>query len=423
MYRKRVLILLCYITTTLSAKVTWLPNNSFNLPNNFDDDKLPCSNKTVVFPEVLTGNVLIESHISVSGFILPENGEILLAEGVVMGLGPSEDLSCTAGNVYYKEKNIAKWSQPNVWSSPRFNDATPDAERLPCFDDVVIFPPNSTFTLELPEIFQKVKAIEINGENISTTLKEYILGHPNPAQQYILNQSPYQYTHVAIRNNECNSRSGCPCQPYSLTTDCSPKFCEKPTCADPIQPIGHCCKICGGAIVINVDESFDIMKFQELVERIVNTYGEDNLIYHIGRLQKDRVQVVVLDKYGYDQTSAKVVSALSNNLEKSLRSDMLVSGIPLAKSGLGGKLFISMFFAVVMVMAGVYVYYYKLPQINIPNIMGRNQAHMFSRFNRRTESVVSLTRRDSTAPIGARFATAFRNPLYDSKRGRVLVEE
>ncbi|XP_045764431.1 protein amnionless [Maniola jurtina] len=421
MYREQLLIFVTFIATTLSANVVWLPNINFNLPINFNDGKIPCSKKTVVFPETMEESVLIGPGTSVAGFILPENGEIFLAEGEI-GLGPTEDMDCTSGNVYYMEKAVASWAQPDVWVSLRMNDATPDAERVPCFDDIVEFPENSTFTILLPDVKQKVQAIKVGGETIYNNFKEYVLREPNDAQEFILNQ--FHDTGIVIGNYfKCNSRSGCPCQTNTLKIDCSTKYCEKPTCVDPIKPIGHCCKICGGAIDFDIDETFDIMNFQELVEKVVDSYGKDKLVYHIGRLVDDKVQVVVIDKNGYDQTSAQVVSAISYNMERNLRHEMQVSGSPLSKAGLGGKLFVSMFFAVVMVMAGIYVYYYKVSQINYPNIMSRSQASMFSRFNRRTESVVSLTRRDSSAPIGVSTATAFRNPLYDSKRGRVLVQE
>ncbi|XP_023940284.1 protein amnionless [Bicyclus anynana] len=422
MFRTQISIFIFsyFITTSLSEKVTWLPNINFNLPMNFDT-KL-CSKKTVIFPETLAGSVVIDSDTSVNEFILPNNGDIFLGEGASIELGSGEEPDCKAGYVHYRENTEADWSRPDVWSSVRINDATPDAERVPCFDDVVIFPPNSTFTVILPDVVQKVQAVELGGENINDFLEYFASKHSNQGQTFILNE--YHESGVSIGGylNTCHSRSGCPCQTNTLKIDCSAKLCKKPTCADSIKPIGHCCRICGGAIVVDIDETFDFLQFQLLIEKIIDTYGKDKFIYHIGRLPDNKVQVIVLDKNGYDQTSAEVVSAISYNMEKDLRHDMQVSGSPLSKSGLGGKLFVCMFFAVILVMAGIYAYYYKLPQMNYPIITGRSQANMFSRFNRRTESVVSLTRRDST-PIGDSTATAFRNPLYDSQRSRVSVEE
>lgn len=419
MYRAQLLIFFSIITINLTARVTWKPSVTFNLPMNFNDRKLPCSKKTVIFPDEILGDIIIESGTSAAGFVLPENGELFLAEGEI-GLGPVEETGCDAGNVYFSENTMFKWGQPDAWESSRINEATPDAERVPCFDDVVVFPGNSTFTIILPDVTQRVQAIEVGSDTIYNDFKDYVLRQPNDAQQFILNQ--YHETGVKLAfTYKQDWQSGYPCQWETLEIDCSTKYCEKPTCFDPIQPIGHCCKICGGAIVFDIDKSFDLVQFQELVEKIVNTFGKTKLVYHVGRLLNDKVQVVVIDKAGYDQTSAKVVSAISYNVERNLKPEMQVSGAPLSKSGFGGKIFISMFFAVVFVMGSIYVYYYKVPQISYPIVMGRSQASMFSRFNRRTESVVSLTRRDSGAPIAG--STAFRNPLYDSKRGRVSVAE
>ncbi|XP_045446434.1 protein amnionless [Melitaea cinxia] len=418
MYLNLFLIILNYISISLSAKVTWLPNTSFNLPNNFKNGKLPCSKETVIFPETLTSSIRIEADTSVGGFVLPLDGELILTEGSI-GFGPARDDNCTRyGNTYYTEKSISLWAHPDVWSSSKFNKATPDAERVPCFDDIVEFPQNTDFTVVLPDNTQKVRGITLNGESFDTkTFRDYVLSQADQSQQFILNENGD--TGVVVERSYCTSPAGCPCQNNALEIDCSTKFCPIPTCVNPVEPVGHCCKICGGVIAFDIDRSFDMTAFKEKVARVIDSYG-GSLIYHVGRLP-NKVQLVVVEKEEYTGTSAEVVNNIAYNLESHIVHQMQISGSPLYKSGLGGKIFISMFFAVALVMVAIYVYYYKLPEVRFP-IMSRSQPSFFSRFDRRTESVVSLTRRDSVAPMGLSTDTAFRNPLYDSKR-KYLVEE
>lgn len=421
MYSAGVIIFLSAISLTSSAIVKWLPSTSFNLPINFNNGKLPCSRQTVVFPETVNSSITIESGTSVSGFVFPLDGEFLLADGVIE-FGPTDDVNCTEGNVYYMDKSVSSWARPDVWDSPKFNKATPDAERVPCYDDIVEFPENNGFAVILPDMTQKVRGISIGDERFDTDeFKNYVVGNQDQTRRFYLNE--YDDTGIEVLFDFCKSPAGCACQNNVLNIECEAKFCPIPSCVEPIQPVGHCCKICGGLLILNIDQSFGLFAFKERVEETLSSYGEDTLVYHIGRIPDDRLQLVIVEKDDYTGTSAEVVNAIANSVDWHLGSNMQISGIPFYKSGMGGKIFISMFFVVILTMAFIYVYYYKLPEVRYP-IISRSNFTMFSRYDRRSESVVSLTRRTSAAPIGStRAATAFRNPLYDSKRSKGSADE
>ncbi|XP_072940942.1 protein amnionless [Epargyreus clarus] len=424
MYYQTFVLFLCVISVSSAAVVKLLPSTSFNLPINYKDGKLPCSKETVIFPETLSGPVRMDSEISVSGFILPRDGELLLADANIQFGTDQTDVNCTReGNIYYIGRSTATWWQPDVWSSPRINAATPDAERVPCFDDIVEFSTDSQFSLQLPDKTQFLAGIKFNLFSKITTHMFKVLAYSEYfPSHFILNS--FMDTGVIIQSKQCLSRAGCPCQQNVLDISCEDKFCSVPTCADPIKPIGHCCKICGGSIVFDIDESFDIMTFAELVEETVKSYGSNGLVYHIGRLPPNKVQLVIVDKEEYSGTSAQVANAIDHRMERHWVQGAKyvgISGSPLDMAGLSGKIFISMLILVVLVMSGIYIYYYRLPEVSNVRfpILQRNAPGVFSRFETRTDSVVCLTRRDSDVPIGrAGIGTAFRNPLYDSTRQR-----
>ncbi|XP_013177727.1 PREDICTED: protein amnionless [Papilio xuthus] len=415
-------ILIPLFSFTTQTLVKWLPDSSFNLPINFKNGELPCSKQTVIFPARLVGSVKINSETNVNSFVLPIDGEMVLEGTINLGEDPYET-NCTEGNVYYLENSKASWAQANVWSSSKFNKATPDAERVPCFDDIVEFPANIQTTVTLPELLQHVRYIQVGDRQFTSTTKfhDHVITGSDEPIQFILNT--LYGVGLVIGDTQCQSRSGCPCQDNFLQIDCSSKYCPVPTCVHPIKPIGHCCKICGGYISFDITKSFDMMEFKELVEKIVESYGRDNLEYHIGRLPNDKVQLVIVDKDEYDGTSAEVLHTIDYNIKEHWVEGTkyaLISGSPLSKAGLGGKIFISVFFLVVCTMGMIYVYYYKVPEIRYP-MLGRSLPTFLARIQRRSDSVVSLTRRDSVMTSTRR--TAFRNPLYDSKRGRVQVDE
>lgn len=414
-----IIIFLSVISHSFSAIVQWLPSTSFNLPINFDNGKLPCSKQIVIFPETVNSSIIIESETLVNGFILPIDGEFYLEDGIIE-FGPSGEDNCTEGYEHFVDKSYSSWNRPDVWDSPKFNKATPDAERVPCYDDIVEFPTDKGFSVILPDKTQKLRGITIADERYDTVeFKDYVLRNKNQLQQFYFNK--YDDTGIVIEFDFCKSPAGCPCQKEVLDIDCEAKFCPIPSCVEPIQPIGHCCKICGGILIYKIDQSFRLFPFKEQVEETLSSYGENELVYHIGRIPDDQIQLIIVENGEYTGRSAEVVNNIANRIKWHLGSQMQISGIPFYKSGMGSKIFISIFFIVIIMMGTVYLYYYKLPDVRFP-VIGRGNFTMFSRYDRRSESVVSLTRRSSVVPIGSGAPTAFRNPLYDSKRSKSSVE-
>lgn len=419
-------LLLTLITVTSTSVVEWLPNSSFNLPANFKDGKLPCSKKTVVFPKSISGSIGIESIMDVGALILPDDGEIVL-ENAVISLGQEiGDSNCTDGNSYYLDKSTSSWTQAGVWSSSRYTEATPDTEKVPCYDDIVVFPANVKYTVQLPNQMQVIRGLKIGNDSYSSeSFYDYIRGQSDQMGQFVLND--YIATGVKVKGDiTCQEAFGCACQLNPPIIDCTVKYCPKPECVDPIKPEGYCCSFCGGFITFIIDEGFDMISFKELVQKITDVY-ESTVVYHIGFTSihpTRKIQLVIVDKGEYTGNSAEAINLIDINvLNHWYKGEKLaqISGSPLSRKGLSAKIALSMFFVVVSVLGMIYLYYYKLPNVTFPvgSRMGRSGG-MFSRFKNRSESVVSLTRRDS---VLATPRAAFRNPLYDSKRGRVLVEE
>ncbi|KAJ2946840.1 hypothetical protein O0L34_g16169 [Tuta absoluta] len=425
----RAFLLFITISVSSTAVVEWTPNTSFDLAINFRDHKLPCSKQSVVFPESVQEVINFEADIAVKEFILPKNGELLFDSlEEVIAFGAEDNDNCTeSGTAYYTPRRYYSWADPDVWSSSKFNEATPDAERVPCYNDAVVIPKHTQFTIALPEKTQHIQSLSVGG-----TYQDYItferlarMSSGDSPQQFVLN-SVYS-TGVRIAYTGCYNPAGCPCQTHVLKINCALKFCPVPKCFNPIQPIGHCCKICGGFIVSKIGPSFDTLKFEENVANVIESYGKNKLIYHIGILRDNRVQVVVVEKGDYDGTSTQAIQDIEYSINsKVLQTMAYFSGIPTSESGMSVKIVFSMFFTVVLVMGMIYIYYYRKPDLPVFNypMFARNTRRVVSRFNARSESVVSLTsRRDSTATTRSDFSTAFRNPMYDSKRGRVEVTE
>jgi protein amnionless len=430
------LLLLIFVSFSSTATVTWSPNKSFNLASNFKDGVAPCSKRTVVFPASVQESIMIESTIAASELILPLDGVLTIAEGGTLFLGAdSKEENCTSDTAFYENDSSSSWNNPAVWNSSRYNKATPDAERVPCYDDSVIFPSSAQFTVLLPDFTQYIYSLTISGRNLTTVsfLERINSPEANDVQQFVLGLHWNSYP-VVVRPEPCKSAAGCPCQNGGLVINCKLKFCPKPKCYNPIKPIGHCCHICGGSLLFEIG-NFDMRAFKKLVKSIVNDYGADDFVYHIGMLPlvdldtnnmlPKRVQVIVMDKGDYTGASSEVINEIGYQMANEwIKHEKLLqlSGSPDSETGLGGKIAVSMFFAVVIAMGVLFAFYYRKSQFKLPEFRGGFVgAGALSRFQKRSDSVVTLTRRDSA--MSSAGGTAFRNPLYDSKRGRVVVTE
>ncbi|CAH0407943.1 unnamed protein product [Chilo suppressalis] len=428
-----------FISYSGGSLVTWAPNKSFNLPINFDKNTLPCSKSTVVFPESVQETIQIDYSISVKELILPIDGSLVLAEGQSILFGNDQnDANCTEGIIYYKDDSSSAWENPGVWNSSKFNKATPDAERIPCYDDTVLFPKTAQFTVQLPDFTQYVSGIIIDDTNLTTVrFLERITSQPDGAQQFVSGDALNEYP-IVVRQEPCKSTSGCPCQTHGLNINCKLKFCPPPKCSNPIKPVGHCCEICGGSLLFEI-ENFSMFAFKNLVQTIINDFGADEFVYHIGMLpttdvettktMPKRVQVVIMDKGEYTGASSEVANEIGYQMSKEWTKNeklVLLSGSPNSESGLGSKIAVSMFFVVLATLLALFAYYYRDTKISISELRSsfNMRGGILNRFQERSDSIVSLTRRDSsTSGLREGSGTAFRNPLYDSKRGRVIVTE
>ncbi|XP_053603146.1 protein amnionless [Plodia interpunctella] len=436
-------LFLFFIHLSTPSNVTWMKNAVFNSPENFESGKIPCSKETVLFSDYLQAPIKISGNVSINEIILPNDGEFFL-DDVLIQLGEDPEEKCE-GNRIVKFKDISynSWEDPDVWYSEKFNEATPDAERVPCHEDTVVIPEirYDQTSIDLPRVTQYIKKMIFNNYEISYKTRFLVI---NNRYNGIFVGGDDART-LSFVDTKCLSKAGCPCQINMPQINCYKKICQEPKCLNPIQPPGHCCKICGGGIIFETTPSFNMATFTENIEDIINSYGSDVLAYHVAKLPETletldenmegnevktifndnsgKVQVIIVEKGDYTGISTEAINKLYHSMSKLDTKSLSLSGYPIDKVGLGWKVFISMFFVAVAVMGSIYVYYYRVPDYWVRNLSlnlmpGRP---VLSRFQRRTDSVLSLARRDSA--VSRTSAGGFRNPLYDSKRGRVVVTE
>jgi protein amnionless len=99
--------------------------------------------------------------------------------------------------------------------------------------------------------------------------------------------------------------------------------CDLPRCLEPIQPIGHCCKICGGLAQIEYLSGFNVSlgKLKEKIDKQIrmSEYNRADVEYHVSVvrdsiLKKRWIQLVIVDKHEYQEISTKLLAVLKKTL-------------------------------------------------------------------------------------------------------------
>lgn len=130
------------------------------------------------------------------------------------------------------------------------NVAIPDMERVPCIYDNVVFPKESSFWVQYPEISLSVNSFKIEGQKLTNDMLQYFLLSEAGSRQF-KNLDYQQRTDViTVKNIQCTDKSGCLChenEKFILDAVCSnlKHICNVTHCLNPIKPVGHCCEVCG----------------------------------------------------------------------------------------------------------------------------------------------------------------------------------
>lgn len=138
---------------TRAAYKIWVPNTDFDAAENWSQNRTPCAGAAVEFPADKMVSVLVREAHSVANMLLPLDGELVLASGARFSASDtSSDLDCSAGApAVFLDPDRFSWHDPRSWRSEAAAHGLffVDAERVPCRHDDVVFPPDTSFRVDL----------------------------------------------------------------------------------------------------------------------------------------------------------------------------------------------------------------------------------------------------------------------------------
>ncbi|NXW01241.1 AMNLS protein, partial [Fregetta grallaria] len=190
---------------------------------------------------------------------LPLNGELVLASGAgFAAFDGSWDPGCDSGaTVRFADAEHHSWFDPTLWQAvspsgelePGRRIFSVDEERVPCHYDDVIFQPETSFRVNVDSSQQviHVRSISLMGQELSSpeAWAGYLRG-PSAPLQFQGNGT------LQVTGTGCPDKSGCACgnalDGHRICTAllrASGGQCPAPACRSPLQPLGHCCGVCG----------------------------------------------------------------------------------------------------------------------------------------------------------------------------------
>ncbi|KAM6069628.1 LOW QUALITY PROTEIN: protein amnionless [Theristicus caerulescens] len=278
----KCLFLLFGVLQLLAAAVAvykqWIPNTNFETASNWDKGRVPCASDVVHFEKNKVVSVFVRSPHALTDMYLPLNGELVLASGAgFAAFDGSWDPGCDSGaTVRFTDAEHHAWFDPTLWQTvspggelePGRRIFSVDEERVPCRYDDVIFQPETSFRVNVD-----LRSISLMGQELSSpeAWARYLQG-PSAPLQFHGNGT------LQVTGTGCPDKSGCACgnapDGHRICTAllrASGSQCPAPVCQSPLQPLGHCCGVCGATISLGFTPDFDLQKYRDrLVQALLS---------------------------------------------------------------------------------------------------------------------------------------------------------
>ncbi|NXO55703.1 AMNLS protein, partial [Aramus guarauna] len=289
----------------------WIPNTNFETASNWDKGRVPCASDMVRFEKNKVISVFVGSPHMLTDMYLPLNGEFLLASGAgFAAFDGSWDPGCDSGaTVTFADAEHHAWFDPTLWQAvspdgelePSGHIFSVDEERVPCRYDDVIFQSETSFRVNIDSSRRVIhlRSISLRGQELSSpeAWAGYLRG-PSAPLQFHGNGT------LQVTGTGCPDKSGCACgnapdgrRICAALLRASEGQCPVPACRSPLQPLGHCCGVCGATINLDFTPDFDLQKYRDrLVQDLLSQPKYDGVKMAISKVHKTQTFLGVIPR-------------------------------------------------------------------------------------------------------------------------------
>ncbi|XP_074069262.1 protein amnionless isoform X2 [Macrotis lagotis] len=273
-----VLLYLLFFEVSVAVYKQWVPSTNFEDASNWDKNRTPSETDIIMFDSNKMVSVFIGSTHVLTGAHLPLDGEFILAPGAGFAAfdGTSDPNSNSDHNIRFLNADRYSWYDPSLWYTNlenRDHIFSMDTELIPCRQDDVIFPPETSFRVDLGAGGRTIDlhSISIFGQKFSTDqeLATYLASSTGKLQFHGAGS-------LRLVPDPCEDPSGCECGndeveawicAFLLQTYGG--HCPKPACQGALKPLGQCCEICGAMLYLNYTQAFDLQQYKR---RLLQTF-------------------------------------------------------------------------------------------------------------------------------------------------------
>ncbi|KAF5902655.1 protein amnionless [Clarias magur] len=271
--KQDLFLLLSMLSSACALHKQWVPDTNFENATNWDKGSVPCGSDKVIFPTHGKVAVYVEGAHTLSEMFLPVDGEFILASGSGFSIREGQDPSCGAGNTKtFKDPDSKEWFNPALWkaaSSLEDLQSGPyifsvDDEAVPCQHDDVVFRAGSSFRVKLSahDGSISVKSVSVLGKKFTDN---------SDFTQYTSSQLGKLQFHgssaVSVSGSACGDITGCVCgNSGNHDLICSKIMCPPLHCKKPLEPVGHCCYVCGAIVTIHFSKTFRLESYRQRLQ-------------------------------------------------------------------------------------------------------------------------------------------------------------
>ncbi|XP_075999403.1 protein amnionless [Genypterus blacodes] len=267
-----MLLLFCLVGSASALYKQWIPDTNYENKTNWDKGSVPCGNDIAQFPAQSSVSVYVETMHSVREMRLPVNGEFIFNSGAGFSVVDVEDPGCGEGvTAQFKGSAPLQWFNPALWQvAATLDDMQKERflfsvheESVPCWYDDVIFKARSSFRVDATSSQSSidVKTVSVLGQTFSSRSEfERYLSSRSGRLQF------HRNTPINVGKSGCGDPTGCDCG-NSVNKDriCSTVTCSSLTCEQPLNPVGHCCGMCGAIVTIQYTNGFNLETYRQRI--------------------------------------------------------------------------------------------------------------------------------------------------------------
>lgn len=282
-----------------------------------------CSKSKAIFKKEIDGVLLMDNQQhQLQEVILPSDGAIVLSTDTKIHF--SNTKKCESDKVDLLDKSKRLWFSTKSWHTEgnAENVAQPHVFKIPCECDTVEFPNDNIYAVDL-EYVDEIVADKIL-INDRTDNFEQFLETPIGQKMFLNSEAVHFSQGICHPQKYCGCHNQIRFRKYTdILCEEESKYCPEPHCLDPIQPEGHCCRICGAILNFNVTDTceFNIANINEVgrkLRRFRNGKYFNKLHYFVGMFPgktRDRnvAQLVVAEVEDYTGISVEFMDYLSKD--------------------------------------------------------------------------------------------------------------